>query len=256
MFNKDSATGTLVVAFLLCLVCSVVVSVAAVQLKPVQVKNKALDFKSNILQAAGIYDASKPVEEQFAVITPKVVNLKTGSYSDELNPETFEQSEAAKNPELSRELTPAEDVAKLGGRVENYAEVYLVNNPDGSLSKVILPIKGYGLWSTMYGFLALEDDLNTIVGIGFYDHGETPGLGGEVDNPSWKQVWEGKEVYSEDGKVVLDVLKGKASPSDEHAVDGLSGATLTSRGVENLIHFWMGEQGYAEFLGNLKRGEA
>ncbi|MEQ9208272.1 MAG: NADH:ubiquinone reductase (Na(+)-transporting) subunit C, partial [Pseudomonadales bacterium] len=126
------------------------------------------------------------------------------------------------------------------------------------LDKVILPIRGYGLWSTMQGFLALEEDMTTVAGIGFFAHKETPGLGGEIDNPNWKQNWVGKEVY-ESGELALEVIKGSVDPDNpnaEHRVDGLAGATLTTRGVDNLIQFWLGEYGFKDFLTNLKEGRA
>ena len=122
-----------------------------------------------------------------------------------------------------------------------------------------MPIKGSGLWSTLYGFLALEADLNTVAGIGFYEHAETPGLGGEVDNPLWKAKWVGKLVYGDDAGVALGVIKGEVDlsrPAAIHQIDGLSGATLTSKGVHNLIRFWLGENGFEAFLVNLKNGEA
>ncbi|TQV81348.1 Na(+)-translocating NADH-quinone reductase subunit C [Exilibacterium tricleocarpae] len=254
MANNDSIKKTMLVAVSLCFVCSVVVSTAAVLLRPAQVANKAQDFKRNILQAAGMRDESVAVEEQFAEITTRVVDLSTGRFTDAVDPDKYDQRKAAKDPALSERLNPDDDIAKIS-RLEKYAEVYLVEGDQG-LEKIILPIRGYGLWSTLYGFLALDSDLNTVVGLGFYEHGETPGLGGEVDNPNWKASWPGKQVYGDDGGVAIEVVKGKADPDARYEVDGLSGATLTARGVHNLVQFWLGENGFAEFLDNLKRGEA
>ena len=121
---------------------------------------------------------------------------------------------------------------------------------------MVLPIHGYGLWSTLYGFIALEGDLETIVGLGFYSHGETPGLGGEVDNPSWKAQWVGKKLYDSQGELAIQVVKGKAAPGDVNSVDGLSGATLTSRGVSNLVNFWLGDDAFGTFLSTAKAGGA
>jgi len=149
-----------------------------------------------------------------------------------------------------------DDIAKIKRR-ENYATVYLVES-NGELDKIILPVRGAGLWSTLHGFLALENDLNTVAGLGFFEHGETPGLGGEVDNPNWKALWPGKKVYDE-GDAKIQLIKGSVDANTaeaEHKVDGLSGATLTSRGVTNLLQFWMGENGYKPFLSNLQSGEA
>ena len=121
-----------------------------------------------------------------------------------------------------------------------------------------MPVRGYGLWGSLYGFLALEGDGNTVAGLGFYEHKETPGLGGEVDNPRWKSLWPGKQVYS-NGEVELTIMKGAVDPSSpgyEYKVDGLSGATLTTRGLDNLVKYWMGPNGFEPFLNNLKTGEA
>lgn len=254
MANNDSTSKTITVALLLCIVCSVVVSTAAVLLKPAQVANKALDFKRNILAAAGLLEEGKTVDEQFSQISTKLVDLNTGKFTVAVDADSYDQRKASKNPALSTELSGDEDLAKISRR-EDISKIYLVEGANG-LETVILPIKGYGLWSTLYGFLALGSDLNTVVGMGFYEHGETPGLGGEVDNPNWKALWIDKKVYATDGSVALGVVKGKAAASSEHDIDGLSGATLTARGVDNLIKFWLGDNGYADFLANLKKGEA
>ena len=135
--------------------------------------------------------------------------------------------------------------------------VYLVET-DGQLNKIILPVRGYGLWSTLHGYLALEKDGQTVAGLGFYQHTETPGLGGEVDNPRWKALWPGKKVYK-DGNVEIQLVKGSVDPASDSAdyqIDGLAGATLTSNGVTNLVQFWLGEQGFQKFLGKLYLGEA
>jgi Na+-transporting NADH:ubiquinone oxidoreductase subunit C len=255
--NKDSVSRTLVMALTLCLVCSVIVSMAAVLLKPAHDENKALDKKRNILAAAGMLDESKSIDEQFAQISSRVVDLRTGKFTDDVDPENYNSIKAAKDPAQSDDLGADRDTAKIGRR-ENYAVVYLVEPAPGEFDKVILPVRGYGLWSTLYGFVALESDGNTIAGMGFYEHGETPGLGGEVDNPRWKSLWPGKQVYRNDS-VEIGLIKGTVDKQSEDApwqVDGLSGATLTARGVTNLVRFWLGEDGFQTFLTNLKSGEA
>jgi len=259
--NTDSIKHTIIVAVILCVVCSIIVSTAAVVLRPAQKANKAIDFKRNILAAAGMLDVSKEaksVNEQFSIVETKVVDLRTGKYTDAVsNIEIYDQRKAAKDTSMSQKLSSDEDIAGLSRR-ENYSKVFLVKNASG-LDKLILPIRGYGLWSTLKGFVALESDLNTVVGLGYYEHGETPGLGGEVDNPKWKSLWSGKKVYSDNGDVALTVIKGKVTSTTrqaEHKVDGLSGATLTSNGVDNMIKFWLGKNGFAPYLNNLKKGGA
>jgi len=151
-------------------------------------------------------------------------------------------------------LDAAIDTASIK-RQPKYATVYLARNEAGEVETIVLPINGYGLWSTLYGFLALKTDLNTVVGLGFYEHAETPGLGGEVDNPKWKSLWPGKKVFGENGNVKIELVKGSvdpASPNADYQVDGLAGATLTSRGVSHLVQFWLGENGFGPFLAKLK----
>ncbi|WP_027857003.1 Na(+)-translocating NADH-quinone reductase subunit C [Marinobacterium jannaschii] len=256
--NNDTIGKTITVTVLLCVICSVVVSAAAVLLKPQQVANKELDRKSNILAAAGIDYQGKDVSELFdSQITTKYVDLRSGKYTAEV-PAKYDARKAAKDPQQGVSLSKEMDIASIKYQAK-IMPVYLVQQGE-SVDKVILPVHGYGLWSTLYGFLALEGDLNTVVGLGFYSHAETPGLGGEVDNPSWKALWPGKKVYQE-GSVepAIGLIKGSvdpAVPGAEHQIDGLSGATLTSVGVTNLVQFWMGKNGYAPFLANLKAGGA
>lgn len=256
MASNDSTSKTIIVALALCIVCSVFVSTAAVMLRPAQQANKDLDRKTNILAAAGMLKEGVSVDEQFASIKTRAVDMTTGKFSDAVDTATYDQRKASKDPALSDDLGDA-DLAKIGRRAK-YTLVYIVEG-DSGVDKVILPIKGYGLWSTLYGFVALESDLNTVAGLGFYEHAETPGLGGEVDNPIWKAKWIGKKSYDAENKQALTVIKGSVDNSRSeavHQIDGLSGATLTSKGVDNLIKFWMGEDGFAPFLANLRAGEA
>ena len=256
MANHDTIQKTLTVALLLCFVCSVIVSAAAVLLRPMQDANKDQDRKKNILLAAGLYQEGIEIEEQFSVIKARLVDLDTGTFSLEADISSFDQRKSAKDTSRSMALTSDQDQAKISRR-ENQALVYIVES-QGEFDKIILPVHGYGLWSTLYGFVALESDLNTIAGLGFYEHGETPGLGGEVDNPRWKAFWPGKQVYKE-GAVAIQSIKGVVDPSgvdSPYQVDGLSGATLTSTGVTNLLQFWLGQNGFQSFISNFKIGKA
>ena len=262
--NNDSIQKTLLVAILLCLFCSIIVAGAAVSLKPLQIANKQLDKNKNILAAAGLLVEGDSIEEQFKQITTRIVNLETSAYATDaelaeikaagFNPDAFDQKKSSKNPDLSAKLDPVKDIASIK-RLEKFAAIYTVEK-DGVVETMVLPIHGYGLWSTLYGFVALEGDLETIVGLGFYSHAETPGLGGEVDNPSWKAQWIGKKLYDAKGELAIQVVKGKAAPGDVNSVDGLSGATLTSRGVSNLVNFWLGEDAFGKFLSTAKAGGA
>jgi|TARA_B110000495_G_C23035064_1_gene617841 Na+-transporting NADH:ubiquinone oxidoreductase subunit C len=253
--SKDSVSRTVIVALVLCVVCSVIVSAAAVMLRGKQQENAVNEKKMNILAAAGIEVVNGDLETAFATITPKLVDMRTGEFSTDEDVMSYNMRKAAKDPSKARALTREQDIASIR-KQSLYSTVYLVEGEQG-IERIILPIHGYGLWSTLYGFIALESDLNTVAGLGFYEHAETPGLGGEVDNPKWKALWPGKKVYADDSSMpAIGLIKGKAAAGDMHKVDGLAGATLTSNGVTNLVKFWLGENGFAPFLSKLKAGEA
>ena len=252
---NDSVTKTLGVAFVICLVCSLVVSFAAVNLRDLQKENATNNQSIKILQAAKIYDSSIDVKIQFSKLEMKYVDFNSGkilnSYENFVI-EDYDQLKSTRNPNLSTSLSASEDIAIIKNR-ENVGKFFIVRNEDSSIDKLILPIRGYGLWGTLYGYMAIEEDFNTVAGLEFYDHKETPGLGAEVDNPKWKAIWPGKKIYEND-EVKLAVMKGKVETDDaniDYKVDGLSGATLTSRGVTNMITYWFGESGYAKLFKEL-----
>ena len=252
--SRDSTRRVLSVAFLLCLVCSILVSTAAVLLSGQQERNKLEEKRKNILQAAGMYREGVSVDEQYALIEPRVVDLQSGWFSDRFDPAAFDSRAAARDPETRRQIPAQLDLADIKVR-SRFKDVYLVLD-NNQLQQLILPVHGKGLWSTMYGFISLDNDLNTVKGFAFYEHGETPGLGGEIDNPAWKQQWQGKKIYGDNGAVRISVLKGRVdrnAPGAVYQADGLAGATLTARGVDHLLKYWMGEDGYQPFLERLKQ---
>lgn len=259
MANNDTIGKTFSVALGVCLVCSVFVSVAAVSLRPTQEVNKLLDKKKNILVAAGLLETGKAasksiIDELFEQIRPKVVDLATGEFVEGVDPEEHDQRKAAKDPAQSSVVPAEEDIASIKRKAKQ-ASIYLVEKA-GKVEKIILPIHGLGLWSTLYGFIALDaGDLSTIEGLVFYEHAETPGLGGEVDNPAWKALWNGKQAFDEEGNVRIEVIKGMVNtgrPEAKYQVDGISGATLTVRGVDAMVKYWLGKGGFGPFLAKLK----
>lgn len=252
--SNDSLVKTINVALALCLVCAVMVSIAFVALRPLQIENKALDTKKNILDVAGLLEEDTNIDQAFQDrIESKLVDLKTGDYVEGINVDDYDQRKAAKDPAQNEAIPTEKDIASIRFKAK-YTKIYFVKNGD-QLQSIILPINGYGLWSTMYGFLALEPDAKTVQSINLYDQAETPGLGGEVVNPIWRALWKGKKVYNDTGDVALTLVKGSVDESRADAaykVDGLAGATLTSRGVSNLIQYWMGAEGYATYLNKIR----
>lgn len=255
-FFRNTLQGTLVVALVLCVVCSLVVSAAAVALKGMQDANKALDKKKNVLLAAGFEELIKEssVDSIFEEkIRKELVDISTGEVLGEeqltelgIDPEKYDSRKAAINPDQQVAITDG-SLAGIAQR-EPIAEVYKIVDGD-SVVGYVFPIYGKGLWSTLYGFISLESDKETVRGITYYSHAETPGLGGEVDNKNWKALWPGKKVYEANGDVGLSVIKGKAG-DDPYGVDGLSGATITSNGVDNMIKYWLGDEAFGKYLAN------
>ncbi len=260
MSSNDATQKILIVALGVCLVCSVLVATAAVSLRARQERNKELDKVKNILQAGDLPTRGVDVLEVFREqVRTVVVDLENGEsltpeqYPKGFNPETFQIKEAADSRVWGRAIPAEKDIIHVQ-RMPRYMTVYEIIH-DGRIVKLILPIYGKGLWSTLYGFIALGENLSTVKGITFYEHGETPGLGGEVDNPGWKASWKGKEAFAADGRLALEVIKGKVDtrePGAVHQIDGLSGSTLTTRGLDAIIKFWLSEAGYGRFLNSLK----
>jgi len=249
--NKESVARTIIVAVALCLVCSIIVSSAAVFLKEKQVNNASLDKKRNILIAANLLKDDTDIDKAFAHIEQNFVDLSSGQIVTVADPTSFNQRQSAKNLETSISIAKENDAARIGRR-SKIASIYFVRK-NKKVETIILPIHGKGLFSTMYGFIALEADKKTIVGLKFYEQGETPGLGGEVENPRWLALWPGKKLLDNNGQPALKLVKGSAKT--EFEIDALSGASMTTRGVQNMIDYWLGEQGFGLFLSDLDLAE-
>ena len=248
--SNESISKTFGVAACLCVVCAVIVAVASVSLKGMQERNKELDKQVNILRAAGLVQPNEKItnaraEELFANCKTVVVDLESGKIDESADPKVVEND--ANNAIV---LQKEDDIASIK-TIPAKTVVYLFYNDSQELQTVVLPIVGSGLWSILHGFLSLEGDLNTVAHIVFYDHGETPGLGGEISNPIWTAKWEGKKAFDADGAPALRVIKGAADPASSD-VDGISGATLTGKGVTNTVKFWLGEKGFGPFLKDMK----
>ena len=256
MKSNDSIGKTLLVVLVLCLVCSIVVAGSAVGLKPLQQEQRALDKQRNILAVAGLMQnnmSAEAVAEVYAArVTPRLVDLKSGALLDS-DPAKFNQGLAHKDPQQSVTLEASQDPAGIKRR-SNVVEIYLIKDEKQQIQEIVLPVYGNGLWSMMYAFVALDTDGRTIKGITYYDQGETPGLGGEIENPNWRAQFVGKRVLDDNGQPALRVMKGAAPQGDLYAVDGLSGATLTANGVQHSFNFWMGEMGFGPFLKQVREG--
>ena len=246
--ENNSITKTLLVVILLCGVCSLIVSAVAVQLRPLQEANEELELRKTILQVTDMYRPGQDVLRKSSAVESRIVNLASGQFANEIDVDQFDMQSAISDPALSSALPPEQDIASIG-RLPKYAKVHLIKK-DEKLKYIVLPIQGYGLWSTLYGFIALYPDGNTVYGLKFYQHKETPGLGGRVDDFAWRKQWRGKKIYDTTDNPALTIGKcaSAKNTSTEYRLDGLSGATITSCGVNNMISFWFSEKGYNRFL--------
>lgn len=220
--NTSSNGYVLGFSVVVCVVMSAALALTATALKPQQEAAAEFDRQKNVMIAAGLVQpgdtrSQSELEQLYQQrVTETVIDLQTGEAASGVS-----QQQYLAMPEKER---------------SRYAVVATTREPGGEVGAYVLQLSAKGLWGPMFGYLALEGDANTVRGITFYSHKETPGLGGEVDNPEWKAEWPGKHILTEDGNLFSVVVKkGKVDPSVpkevRHYVDGLSGATITSNGV-------------------------
>ena len=254
--NRDSIANVLLVAVGVSLVCSVLVSATSVLLRPKQVDNENRYRQEIVLDVAGLYSPGDDVEVLFAGIDTRLVDLESGRYVDDADADGFDHIAVVADPEQSTAIPPELDIAGLRRRALR-APVFRVMRGD-AVEQIILPVYGSGLWSTMYGYLALEPDGQTVRGLRFYEHAETPGLGDQVEKSAWRAQWPGKQLFGDDGEPRIEVIRGQVQPGAAaiHQVDGLAGATLTGRGVSNLLRYWIGPHGFGPYLEILRREAA
>lgn len=250
--SRDSIGNTLRVAITISLVCSILVASVAVILKPIQDNNARKYQQRIILEVANLMQPGADIDELSTRIETRMVELASGTYVDSPRPDDFDANVAANSAETGIAIPPELDLANIRRRAL-YAPVYLVR-PTDRVEQIILPVYGSGLWSTMYGYLALATDGATVTGLRFYNHAETPGLGDQIDNPAWISQWAGKELFGPDGEPRIEVGRGvvqidaASQGTARFRVDGLSGATLTGRGVTQLIRYWVGPHGFGPYL--------
>ncbi len=210
-----------------CVVISTMLAVTANNLKPIQDAAAEFDRQKNVMVAAGLVapdDKRQRAELEKLYkdrVDEVVVDLEEGKVA------------AGKSPADVAAMKKPEDRLR-------YRVVAIGKSTEGKPDTYVLPISGKGLWSTIYGYLALEHDATHVRGVTFYKHGETPGLGGECENPVWCAQWKGKSILDEQHKLVgVGVKKGKVDPAvpmeKAHKVDGLSGATITSNGITKFV---------------------
>jgi Na+-transporting NADH:ubiquinone oxidoreductase subunit C len=258
----ESTRYTVLFATAVSVVCALLVATAAVGLRERQEVNAQLYKQKNVLLAAGLLKPGESVtrDEVLAIFDKRIrvraVDLQTGQRvpEDQFDTAGFDQRKARNDPAQSRAV--AANDAQVA-RVPLRGLVYEVVGADGRPEQLVLPIEGMGMWGTVYGFLSIDRDGNTVRGLTFYEQKETPGLGGEIANPQWQALWVGRKAFDANWAPQLAVIKGPAGPPDKapHHVDGLSGATITSQGITRVVRYWLADDGYGPFLKTLRSGD-
>jgi len=218
---------TLTFTTLVTVILGLLVSVAATSLKDRQQLNVEIDMKRNILQSLHI-----PEDHSVRLSEDEILSSFTSMIREV-------HVNASGEKDSTGGLTIYEKI--VDGRIEGYA----------------FPISGKGLWSTIYGYLAMKPDGKTVLGITFYKHGETPGLGGEIEKEWFTSNFIGKQIVDENDQLTsIQIIKGKVDPTKKdaiHQVDGISGATMTGRGVTAFLAQDL--KTYEPFFRKIRKGQ-
>jgi Na+-transporting NADH:ubiquinone oxidoreductase subunit C len=253
---SENPIHALLIVLGVAVVCALLVSVSAVKLRPYYVANLEAYRVAQLESIIGALSGT-PYALAAKNLESRVVDLETGRYSERLDAATFDARREAANPDESTLIPPDRDVAGIKRR-ENHATVFVARDANGDVALIVLPVRGSGYQSPLYGFLALAGDTSTVAALKFYEQGDTPGMGARIQDPSWEALWPGKQVYDDTGVLKLGVARGtltQGSVDAEHMVDGISGATRTSQGVHALLRFWLGDFGFGPYLERVRRGE-
>lgn len=247
----DTPARTVGFAAALALACSLIVTIAVSLLRPYQQAYDALDRDRAVLLAAGLLDggvavSDREIVEQFVSLDAFVVDLTTGSLAAGLDPARFDIETALEDPNASFTIPGDLDTAGIGSS-PRYVPIYRAP----SSGRIVLPMVARGMWSTIYYYLALEADLNTIAGAAIYKHGETPGIGDRIEDRDWLASWRGKQAYDESGIVAIGFGRSAARREPQHRIDGITGATVTVSGLDGSIRYWLSESGYRTALAEL-----
>ncbi len=243
---RDERVKAFTVGIAAALVCSVLVSAAVVMLRPFQAASREKERVDTIVISAGL--DVKDADENFKLFRPVMVDLQTGDYIEDADEADWYAgySQMLRDPARNTSLSKRDDIASIR-TVPNKMLVYVLY-ANGKPVSAALPVYGAGLWSTMRAYIGIKLDDYTVTGLRFYEHGETPGLGGEIDNPKWQAQWNGKEAFN--SKLMPSIYIGRGGYA-KGGVDSLSGATLTTDGVRNMMNFWLGGHGYGPFLAKI-----
>lgn len=250
--SRESVAQTWLVALLVALVCSTVVSSTVYLLRPIQLGYQLLDRNRAVVVAAGLAgpDAGdREVVTRFVELDSPVIDLDEAEFAEDVDGRTYDHWNTTDRHYVAHPIPADRDDAGLGVR-PRLVPVF-VRRGDGAIARLVLPVHGRGMWSTLYGYVALAADLNTVERLVIHRHGETPGIGDRIEDPAWLGAWRGKRLYDADGQLAIRVLRGRR-PGSVHEIDLISGASVTSTAVGNMVRYWMGEDAYGPWLRRLR----
>jgi len=253
--QSESPLRAIVVTLLVCTFCSALIATSVSLLRPYRERHREAQRGQHIQEiiaaVPGLSDVLDP--QASGRVESRLVDLDSGEYVGGADPAAFDAREAARRPETSVALPPGRDLAGIGRRAKR-ASVFLVHEGE-RLRLLVLPVYGAGYVSTLYGYLALDADLNTIRALSFYEQSETPGLGAEIEDARWRERWSGKWLRDPQGRLRIEVVQEPVPGGDaeRYQVQGISGATRTGAGVTRLLHFWLGPDGFGPYLERLQR---
>ena len=237
--NKNSNTYTFIYAALLVVVVAAVLAYVSESLKPIQQANIDTEKRVSILASAHLGADIAQAEDKNTYTATLFEKYITRSYLVNSKGEVLEgdafSAEMSEQYNLIRQLPGLSTQEQEKLRANLRLPVFECSLDDGTLLYIVQTY-GQGLWGPLWGYVSIKDDFNTIYGAVFAHKGETPGLGSEIATPAYASQFEGKAIFDNGKFVSIAVVKGGARPGDPHSVDAVSGGTITSNGLQDMIH--------------------
>lgn len=233
-----SNTYIFVFSLIMVTIVAILLSFVSMQLKPRQQLNLEIERKQDILRSVGKAENVGEVSDKNSYINEEFGKYITEAYVVNFNGDRVESDAFEVTLKIKEEVDKEPE--------ERNYPVFVYADPQGG-QKYVVPVMGKGLWGPIWGYVAFNSDMNTISGAVFDHKGETPGLGAEINQSWFQEPFAGKTIFNEQGEFVsIEVVKGGAAPGDPHGVDGISGGTITSKGLEDMLSDCLA--GYVNFF--------
>ena len=252
--GRDKPLRVFLISAVVAVGCSLMVTAAVTYFRPMQAAYAALERNRILVEAAALTDdagslSDREVAALFRRLQVRVVDLRSGELTDAVDPLSYDFDAAGASADGSVPIPKASDIASIA-RLPHFMPVYFRGSPDAP-ERIVLPVYGQGMWSTIRAFVALGPDGNIIEALIIEGHAETPGIGDRIEDRAWLAGWEGKPVFDERGVAIRLAKPGAAAGPNQ--IDSITGATITAEALVTLVQFWLGENGYGPLLENLRK---